>query len=302
MTTEDTESTDHKPDSSPAADQRPRSGWWGRTAATSKHGLGFTFWLAVVFVFVVVAGGGVAYFVSRDDNDTAEGQAPVTLAPQTERADWGLPFTDELGRRVEVPPNPDGVVLDQDTDSRKPASDITGAPGGLQWQRIRNFPLPFSTTDGPTGIEGRMATGFAQTPRGAALAGIQLYTRGGATMAGAAEFYADRVVPDSDPLEQLRQDFLRRATDAIASGRGDERALLPYFRVDAYRVTQWDPQRPDYAVVEYAMLKESRTGWVSKSAELLWRDGDWQIKLTADLYGGQKEVSNLGGWTQWAAN
>ena len=50
------------------------------------------------------------------------------------------------------------------------------------------------------------------------------------------------------------------------------------------------------------MLKESRTGWVSKSAELLWRDGDWQIKLTADLYGGQKEVSNLGGWTQWAAN
>ena len=298
MTTDNAEGTDQKPEGSESADQRPRS---GRTAAT-KRGLGFTFWLAVVFLVIVVAGGSAAYFAFGDTNDTAGAPATVTVAPQTERPDWGLPFTDELGRRVEVPPNPDGVALEQDTDVRKPATDITGAPGGLQWQQIRNFPLPFSTTDGPTGIDGRMATGFAQTPRGAALAGLQLYTRGGATMAGAAEFYADRVIPDSDPLEQLRQDFLRRATDAIASGRGDERALLPYFRVDAYRVTQWDPQRPDYAVVEYAMLKESRTGWVSKSAELLWRDGDWQIKLTADLYGGQKEVSNLGGWTQWPAH
>ncbi|MBC2644303.1 hypothetical protein [Rhodococcus sp. 3A] len=303
MTTEDTESTDHKPDSSPAADQRPRSGRRGRTAATSKHGLGFTFWLAVR---VRVRRRRrrwrrVLRFPRRQRHRRGPGAGHPCSADRTRRLGACRSPTSSV-RRVEVPPNPDGVALDQDTDSRKPASDITGAPGGLQWQQIQGFPLPFSTTDGPTGIAGRMATGFAQTPRGAALAGIQLYTRGGATMAGAAEFYADRVVPDSDPLEQLTPGFPApgHRCDRIRSRRrAGPVALLP---CRCLPVTQWNPQRPDYAVVEYAMLKESRTGWVSKSAELLWRDGDWQIKLTADLYGGQKEVSNLGGWTQWAAN
>ena len=279
-------------------DKQPRPA----VASSKMRGLGIGFWVSATFMVIVLVGGLTAYVVGREDTTAASGGgAPATAPPQTDRGDWGLPYTDELGRRVEVPPSPDGAALEQNVADRKPADDTTSAPGGLQWQQIRTYPLPFSTTDGPTGIDGRMATGFAQTPRGAALAGIQLYTRGGATNAGAAEFYTNRVVPDSDPLEQLRREFLRRANDAVAAGEGDKLALLPYFRVVAYRIVQWSPERPDYAKIEYAMLKESGTGWISTPMELLWRGGDWQIKLTADLYGGQKDLSNIGGWTQWPA-
>lgn len=289
-----TEPEQQQNDSPPTEEPGPDR--WGRKG---------TLWLALVVIVAVVSGGVYAVFRSAGADNSASGadrSSPQPVPPQTPRQEWGLPYTDELGRRVEIPPNPDGIALDQDDAARTPATDTVTLPSKVQWQKVRNFPLPFSTSDGPTGIDGRMATGFAQTPRGAALAGMHLFTRGTATAAGAVELLDRHVITDSEQAEQSRRRVLDQARAAVTTRGPDALGTPAMFRVDAYRITQWAPGRPDYAVVEYAMLEPSRAGWVTLTLDLHWREGDWQLELGDHLYSHQGTASNLGGWTQWPAN
>lgn len=128
-------------------------------------------------VVIILAGLAVSLVVLQRDQDTplvntdaGGSNAPVTPDPQA-----GLfepdPEFDTLGRVTYVPKDPNGVVLEQITPPAGRAADA--APAGVMLQRIHgNMVLPFSTSDGPTAVDSSgVATGFAHTPQGAALAG-----------------------------------------------------------------------------------------------------------------------------------
>lgn len=255
----------------------------------------WTLIVAATVVLTVVLGGTFAIITARSDNDPVAETVttPPVTGQQADRTGWGTPYLDELGRRVEVPPNANGVALKQDPTLRRDsdAADYrTEPPQGVMWQQVDGGPMPFSTSDGPTGIDGELPTGFAQTPQGAALAAQQFVARMLASKAGALAITSKRAVFDT---LQSRQEAIAR-TAALR-----EWPPVPLGRSEAYRVTYWSR---DYAVIELALApeKEKIQTWTTGRADLLWRDNDWYIKggpiPSANATG---DVATLAGWTVW---
>ncbi|MCX5042501.1 hypothetical protein OG921_04855 [Aldersonia sp. NBC_00410] len=264
--------------------------------------------ISAAIVVLVVVGGTIAILITRHDNTEPAAAAPPAAAPtQTDRADWGTPYLDPIGRRVETPPNPNGVALPQDEPQRPPrggldhcpatAQDTAGTafctspPAGVMWQQVDTVPMPFSTSDGPTAIDGEIPTGFAQTPQGAALAAQQLIARLVATKDAAIAITEQRVVFDDPTERQARLDRYAKTTDWPP---------IPLDRIEAYRVAYW---APDYAAIEIASRpynNDTAGEWTTGRLDLLWRDGDWQLKagqIPGVPSGGT--TMNLTGWTEW---
>ena len=93
------------------------------------------------------------------------------------------------------------------------------------WQQVDGVPMPFSTSDGPTAVDGELPTGFAQTPQGAALAAQQLSARSSASKEGALR--SQRTGWCSTPPE-LRQAQIDRVA-SLAEWRA-----IPLDRIEAY--------------------------------------------------------------------
>lgn len=278
-----------------ATKQQPQS-----SEDESFIGRKWTFYLALIIVVVVVVGGVIAVVINRSKTDepTAQPQPGTTISPQQDRSDWGLPYIDELGFRVEVPPNPNGVALDQDRSGQpdRGAADYAALPpAGVMWQKVQNFPLPFSTSDGPSKVDGALATGFTQTPQGAALAGFQTVNRAQSSYQGAVAFLERRAVATTPELEAERNSSLVDARQAVADGRTGALGA-PLIRQEAYRLKYWSP---DYAVVEYAANNVAGNGWTTASLELVWRDGDWFVKIAPRTAGDLGSTPTLAGWTRW---
>ncbi|OZD15816.1 MULTISPECIES: hypothetical protein [Nocardiaceae] len=127
-------------------------------------------------VVIILAGIVVSLVVLQRDQDTplVSVDAGGSSAPATPNPEAGLfepdPEFDALGRVTYVPKNPNGVILEQSPPP--PGRSADTAPSGVMLQRIHgNMVLPFSTSDGPSAIDASgVATGFAHTPQGAALA------------------------------------------------------------------------------------------------------------------------------------
>lgn len=278
-----------------ATKQQPQS-----SEDESFIGRKWTFYLALIIVVVVVVGGVIAVVINRSKTaePAAQPQPGTTISPQQDRSDWGLPYIDELGFRVEVPPNPNGVALDQDRSGQpdRGAADYAALPpAGVMWQKVQNFPMPFSTSDGPSKVDDALATGFAQTPQGAALAGISLWNRAASSVEGALDVMEKRTIAATPELEAERANNISNAKQHLSNGETG-RVSVPLIRQEAYRLKYWSP---DYAVVEYAGNNVSGNGWTTVPLELLWRDGDWSLKLTqrnADEVG---QTPTLAGWTRW---
>lgn len=261
----------------------------------------WTLIVSILVLAVVVVGGTAAVLINRSGRDQAPSTpAPSAAAPsrtnQPDRADWGLPYLDELGFRVEVPPNPNGVALPQnDAERRAPdaADYTTAAPSGVMWQKVQNYTLPFSTSDGPTAVTGTLATGFAQTPQGAALAGLQLVNRSQSSFEGAAAVMQKRSIASTPDMQNQLDRNLENAQRQIAAGN-TAAPSTPLFRQEAYRLRYFSP---DYAVVEYAGKNASGSGWTTVPLELLWQGDDWFVKVTDQ--GKLGATPTLAGWTTW---
>jgi hypothetical protein len=150
--------------------------------------------------------------------------------------------------------------------------------------------MPFSTSDGPTAVDGELPTGFAQTPQGAALAAQQLAARSFASKEGALAVATERMVFDTPEQRQAQIDGLAAVQDWSA---------VPLNRIQAYTLTYF---APDYAVVGFASPATGSDGspWTTGRVDLIWVDGDWHIKA-----GSQPGMSSggttmtLAGWTPW---
>ncbi|WP_037161292.1 hypothetical protein [Rhodococcoides fascians] len=188
-------------------------------------------------VAIILAGIVVSLVVLQKDQDTplVSVDAGGSSAPATPDPEAGLfepdPEFDALGRVTYVPKDPNGVVLAQSPPPAGRAPDA--APSGVMLQRIHgNMVLPFSTSDGPTAIDASgVATGFAHTPQGAALAAAHYMAYFSAGNDRIDMLAASRQVddPDSDLVVRKKANDLRQE---IWVPDGSPAVAVPSVRVD----------------------------------------------------------------------
>ena len=247
---------------------------------------------AVVGVIVVVVAAGLFMaFGGNGDDDGGGDQAAVGAgAPAEEVAEqFGSPTTDAHGRQVMVPINGVGFPLPQNAAASKGFDDpgaFTTPPAGLMWQQTGQVVTPFSTSDGPTRMDGTVPRGFAHTPGGAALAAATYTWR---IMEGqlAAEMVEKAVDPDTEGYAEIK-------SAAGAMGPNDSPGKnLP--RPSAFKVESdtCTPERCE-PTATVKQLDDSTVTIPLMAVE--WKDGDWVGTYTPD---GEQVDGQAPGMTQW---
>lgn len=266
-----------------------------------------TLWAAAVIVVMAIV-GGLVLAISGGGTDAdptplpaAPPATPRTAAParpDQAGADtgFGTPTIDFANRRVDVPHNPYGQPLPQNgTATAAPwsANAVVAAPAGVKWELFFGLVLPYSTSDGPTALDGPLPSGFAHTPQGAALAAYQIFGR---------QLEGDRAA---------RTMVARELTVAATAAGHDEyvnqvagAAALAhpqlFLRPDAFRIVTYDP---DFVVVQFAIPigyggQDAVQSWEAIQHQLVWSAGVWKMK-TGDPDPQLPQIDSLAGWTPW---
>lgn len=272
-----------------------------------------TLLLSSLLIGVIILGAIYVAVSGNDDGDSPRrpafpqgtGQPSAQPTPATELpADaFGIPSTDQHGRRIETPTNPLGQVLPQ-TAKPSPSISITDpdapleAPKGLMWQRVNGTPLPFSISDGPTTIsKAGVPSGFSHTPQGAVLAAWQIYQRAGWGTLEQTTSVLDQhavVTADSQPV-----------VDRMIDGRDQLEAIRPQMPAGmfdvpvAVKVANYDA---DYAHVQIAIpTAPGGTGAVAATIalDMVWRENTWKWVVPNDGVSPGSSVMSLSGWSQW---
>lgn len=252
--------------------------------------------LAAIITIAVIG----AFLVTLADTDKPRGvdEPPGDSTAPTERTfpdppPIAPPTTDLFGNRLEMPNDEAGVPLSQDPATRPDPNRLdylTAAPARIQWQRGWNgAALPISGSDGPTRVDEGIATGFAHTPQGAAMAAIDALAR----VLAAPEGIWQRVVADR----------YYGASPALIDRFGASRARTPdvarYVVVpDGIRVAPG--YREDLAVVQVA--SRSTDGYAISTWPMVWIDGDWRVRVPyriETLWDPGTPASTLAGFGSW---
>lgn len=291
-----TEPNDHPTPASSSADQPEPEG--KKIGPLGVIGAGFAALFLVaglVVSLVVLVRDDDAPLVQLGDPAGSPAAAPDPAAGQFEPA----PVFDPLGRVSYVPRNPAGVILDQSAPTAgRPA---TTPPSGVMLQRIHgNMTLPFSTSDGPTAIDDSgVATGFAHTPQGAALAAAHYlaYLFGGNDRVDMLAASGQVDDPDRDLLVKKRANDLR---GEVWQADGAPAAAMPSVRVDYA-----DPLARVW--FGYSASTEGRTTYSRIRTDVLWTgDRGWVLQARRDYdpqgptaVGTRDENPFEAGWTTW---
>ncbi|WP_378741166.1 hypothetical protein [Nocardia brasiliensis] len=223
-----------------------------------------------------------AWTIGRDaDTDDPPDHPSGTTMP-TERTFPDLPpnatsqppTTDLFGSRLEVPAEESGVALQQNPAARPdPARPdyLTAAPANMQWQRgWGGAALPVSVSDGPTRIRHGVASGFARTPQGAALAALDALGRALAAPDGTwQQVVAERYYGGGPALVSR---FARSREHTPNAARY---VVVP----EGVRVQQG--YRDDLAVIQIASRAEG--GYTAATWPMTWIDGDWRVRVPDDI-------------------
>ncbi|RDI43588.1 hypothetical protein [Nocardia mexicana] len=218
---------------------------------------------------------------------TATVAAPAPVTP------YRAPTVDLFGNRLDIPPDPAGQALPQDSATRPDpgrADYLTAAPAGLQWQSgWGGAALPVSRSDGPEHVRDGIASGFANTPQGAALAACDAIARA-------------VVAPDGIWQAVVRERYLgggQTLLDRFARSRHTTPDAGRYVTVpDGIRVLPG--YRPDFAVVQIAVRADD--GWAYSTWPMAYSDGDWRVRVPDDvgaLWQPGTRVPALSGFGQW---
>ncbi|WP_063043328.1 hypothetical protein [Nocardia pseudovaccinii] len=203
------------------------------------------------------------------------------------------PTTDLFGNRLEVPDEQSGAALPQDPSTRiDPASPdyLTTPPARMQWQRgWGGAALPISGSDGPARINDGIATGFAHTPQGAALAAADALARALAA-------------PDGVWQQVARERYYgggQALLDRFTRSRQRTRDAARYVVVpDGVRIQPG--YRDDLALVQFATHDD--IGYTISTWPMAWIGGDWQVRVPENietLWGPGTSASSLTGFGNW---
>ncbi|RRQ26152.1 hypothetical protein DK926_19325 [Rhodococcus sp. Eu-32] len=271
-------------------DTHPKAKWLATSRTTGYFSAAVVVLVVVLVTIIVIRGRG-------EDTPTATPPSipeatSTTTAPQPDPGSvggFGPSIADPFGREISVPANEQGQVLPQTDPGERPAF-TTGtpvpAPQGIKWERIGATVAPFSTSDGPTHIEGRLAYGFTRTPQGAALAGWQITARMLRGIEDTREAYAKQIVADPGRAERALAALDR--TDPAKSATGKALVFPDAFQVTSYSGTT--------AIVRYATPLSSGR-WMQGQATLEWSDQMWKLRDTPPP--ATTQISTLNGWTRW---
>lgn len=180
-----------------------------------------------------------------------------------------------------------GSLVPQIPITRSPTDPdwLTAAPQGLSWQRVDGVPVPFTASDGPSRIDGAVATGYAHTPQGATIAALQI----GMRLLYSPDFA--RVLDMQTAISPA--DRHQILTARISQPRLDPAAVQAStvapagFKVGAYT--------DDASTIYYAYPRTSGGYRIARQA-VVWRDGDWRYSsdLSAPVL---PEAADLTGFT-----
>ncbi|MFE9324170.1 hypothetical protein ACIHDR_11655 [Nocardia sp. NPDC052278] len=225
----------------------------------------------------------IAAFVLTITNDRGSRDIPADPGPTTaptERTFPDLPpstsppTTDLFGNRLEVPHDESGVVLAQipsDRADRTRPYYLTTAPARMQWQRgWGGAALPVSGSDGPARIQDGIATGFAHTPQGAALAAADALARALAA-------------PEAVWQKVVRERYFgggQALLDRFARSRERTHDAARYVVVpDGVRIQPG--YRDDLAIVQFA--NRDNLGYTISTWPMAWIDGDWRVRVPDNI-------------------
>jgi len=255
--------------------------------------------LALIGAAVVIAVVAVLVVLDHKDHharDTAVPASPVppTAVPsQLGSPGFGLPSVDMFGNRLETPPDPAGVPVPQNPAERpdpQTASDyLTASPAGVRWESgWGGAALGFSRSDGPSRVHDGVASGYSDSPQGAALAAYDALARALAAPDGVWQrVVAQRYVGGNQIL-----------VERLAQGRASTPNAAKYVVVpDGFRVLPG--YRPDFAVVQIAV--RAKDGWSYSTWPMAWVTGDWKVRVpddVADLWD-SVHLDSLAGFGVW---
>lgn len=258
------------------------------------------FGLAGAFMTLLLVAGGAMLWTTRDTDEQAAPAPtpPPTAPPVTDQGDgFGTPITDRWGDRIEVPVNQFGQVLPQDASQQLKPEDPgyrTQPAKGVMWQLVYNIPMPFSTSDGPTKVADKVASGYAHTPQGAVLAAIDGMSRCSVQGDNVAVACFEQRLTDGPGMEKLRE-------AAFILGPAP-RQLVPGASLPPLAWAKVLNYADDYMAVELAQ-RDPRTGttptYVVYPVEMVWVDGDWKVKATNNSQHAREGVRSLDGFTRW---
>ncbi len=254
-----------------------------RASSATKLTIG----LAGVAVIIVVGLVISIVMAFRSEDEPLVSLDPSTDTGATAQLDdlkfMPEPVFGKFDRVVYVPLDPNGVILSETLDSsNRPAEQ---APSGVILQRIHgNMDLPFSTSDGPTGFtDNGVATGFARTPQGAALA---------------AAHYVAYLISGDNRAEMV----------AEAGHSSDPAVLMEGLRMRDNSAVTASPMvnvnfHPDLTLVKLGATVERSNGATEiqvTKIPLVWREGTgWVVQLDSTALSSEFEPLSSEGWQQW---
>jgi len=156
---------------------------------------------------------------------------------------------------------------------------LATAGQGLRWTDFHGIALPTSATDGPRHARGGLAWGFADTPRGALLAAVNIGVRT-AALWGPAIYgpTITRQVTGADTAALLRADASDyaqlRAAAHVKAGRPVGRG---YATEAAWRFAAWTPGDATVDIVTAGPGNSGTTVLAVTRIEVLWLRGDWRV-------------------------
>ncbi|MGY2087911.1 hypothetical protein [Nocardia gipuzkoensis] len=246
----------------------------------------------------------IAVFVLTITHDTRSSEQPTDPSSPTSPTVRTFPdvppatlppTVDLFGNRLEVTGDDEGAALPQDPSTRpdptRPDYLIT-PPAQMRWQRgWGGAALPVSGSDGPSRVAHGIASGFAHTPQGAALAAADALAR----VLAAPEGVWQQVVGER------YYGGGRALIDRFARSRERTPGAARYVVVpDGVRIQSG--YRDDLAIVQFATHDD--VGYTVSTWPMAWIDGDWRVRVPNDieaLWGPGTSTSTLTGFGSWKA-
>ncbi|MBY8858606.1 hypothetical protein K7711_19160 [Nocardia sp. CA2R105] len=202
------------------------------------------------------------------------------------------PTTDVYGNRLDVTDDA-GRAMPQSSAGRADPHSLdylTAAPAGIDWQRIWGAAAaPVSVSDGPAQIHDGLASGFADTPQGAALAACDAIARALAAPEGIWQSAVrERYFGGGQPL-----------LDRFAASRTGTPDAAQYVTVpEGIRILPG--YRPDFAVVQIAV--RTRDSFAYGTWPMIWNNADWRVRVPDNidtLWQPAVPLDTLVGFGQW---
>ncbi|WP_194817931.1 hypothetical protein [Nocardia sp. XZ_19_385] len=250
--------------------------------------------VAVAAAFALVLTGNQGPSTPSNPSSTPPGATPPPrITPRQGPTIDKPPTIDRFGNRLEDKGTEEGLALPQDPAARSAPSRpdyLAAVPARMQWQRgWGGAALPISGSDGPAHIRTGVASGFAQTPQGAALAAYDALARALAAPDGVWQQVVAQRYHGGGQALQAR--FARARNSTPDAGQF---VVVP----EGFRVLP--DYRNDFAVVQIAT--KAPGGSAYSTWPMTWTDGDWRVRVPEDietLWAPATPVVSLIDFTSW---